>query len=96
MSKTVKVKSKHGMSVIEGAGHAVAIACTAGLWYPVYRARKHGLDRTTTTYLPQPPQPVTVSDGKLVQAGPDRNPDSSLPWYRQPTLGAALGLRRHP
>lgn len=36
-----KITSKHGMSVAEGAFHAMRIVCTCGLWYPVYRARKH-------------------------------------------------------
>jgi hypothetical protein len=48
----VKVRSKHGMSAAEGMVHAFMIVCTCGLWYPVYRARKHAADRTTTTYLP--------------------------------------------
>lgn len=43
-------KSRSGMSVLEGAFHALMIMCTMGLWYPVYRARKHAVDRTTTTY----------------------------------------------
>jgi len=46
-----KIKSKRGMSVIEGAFHALMIVCTCGLWYPVYRARKHAADRTTTTII---------------------------------------------
>lgn len=46
-----KIKSKHGMSVAEGAVHALLIFITCGLWYPVYRARKHSVDRTTTTVL---------------------------------------------
>lgn len=50
MNQTV-IKSKHGMSVIEGLFHGLMICCTVGLWYPVYRARKHAVDRTTTTYL---------------------------------------------
>ncbi len=46
-----KITSKRGMSVIEGAFHAFMIIRTAGLWYPVYRARKHAVDRTTTTII---------------------------------------------
>jgi len=49
---TTKIKSRHGMSVAEGTFWAFAIICTCGLAYPAYRARKHSLDRTTTTYLP--------------------------------------------
>lgn len=45
------IKSKHGMSAIEGLFHALMIVCTVGMWYPVYRLRKHSVDRTTTTYL---------------------------------------------
>lgn len=45
------IKSRHGMSVAEGTFHALMIIFTCGIWYPVYRARKHGVDRTTTTYL---------------------------------------------
>jgi hypothetical protein len=45
------IKSKHGMSVAEGVLHAFMTVCTCGLWYPVYRARKHAVDRTTTTIL---------------------------------------------
>lgn len=48
-----KIKSKHGMSVAEGSVHAFLIVFTFGLWYPVYRARKHSVDRTTTTYVPE-------------------------------------------
>ena len=51
MTKPATIKSKHGMSLAEGAVHFFMIMCTAGLWYPVYRARKHSVDRTTTTYL---------------------------------------------
>ena len=46
-----KIKSKHGMSVAEGLVHWTLIFCTCGLWYPVYRARKHSVDRTTTTVI---------------------------------------------
>ena len=46
-----KIVSKHGMSVLEGAFHGLMIMCTCGFWYPVYRARKHSVDRTTTTVL---------------------------------------------
>lgn len=45
------IKSRHGMSVAEGLFHALMIMCTCGVWYPVYRSRKHAVDRTTTTYL---------------------------------------------
>ncbi len=51
MSNGNVIKSKHGMSVIEGLFHAFMIMCTCGIWWPVYRARKHAVDRTTTTYL---------------------------------------------
>jgi len=47
-----KIKSKHGMSVIEGCCWAFAVVCSVGILYPAYRARKHSLDRTTTTRLP--------------------------------------------
>ena len=47
------IKSKHGMSAIEGMCWAFAIICSCGLAYPAYRARKHSVDRTTTTYLGQ-------------------------------------------
>lgn len=43
-------KSKSGMSVIEGWCWAFAVTCSVGMLYPAYRARKHSLDRTTTTY----------------------------------------------
>ena len=39
------------MSVMEGAFHWFMIICTCGMWYPVYRARKHNADRTTKTHL---------------------------------------------
>ncbi len=48
---TTKIKSKHGMTVAEGTFWFFASICTLGLAYPAYRARKHNLDRTTTTYL---------------------------------------------
>jgi hypothetical protein len=48
---TQKITSKSGMSVAEGAFHAFMIICTCGLWYPVYRAWKHAVDRTTTTII---------------------------------------------
>jgi hypothetical protein len=51
MSHGNVIKSKHGMSVAEGLFHAFMVICTCGFWYPVYRARKHAVDRTTTTYL---------------------------------------------
>jgi hypothetical protein len=51
MGKQQVIKSKHGMSAAEGMVHAVLIVCTAGLWLPVFLARKHAVDRTTTTYL---------------------------------------------
>jgi len=47
-----KVKSRTGISGAEGLVHGLLIMFTCGLWYPVYRARKHALDRTTTTCLP--------------------------------------------
>lgn len=53
MSKQVVYKSKHGMSVAEGAFHLTMVVATCGLWYPVYRARKHSVDRTLTTYQPE-------------------------------------------
>ena len=46
-----KVTSKSGMSVTEGSFHWVMIVFTCGLWYPVYRLRKHAADRTTTTTI---------------------------------------------
>jgi cbb3-type cytochrome oxidase subunit 3 len=46
-----KITSRRGMSVAEGAFHAFMIICTCGVWYPVYRARKHQADRTTVTVL---------------------------------------------
>lgn len=48
----MKVRAKTGMSAAEGAVHAFLIVGTCGLWYPVYRLRKHAADRTTVTYLP--------------------------------------------
>jgi hypothetical protein len=51
MSQSTKIKSRSGMSVAEGAVWAVLIVCTCGFAYPLYRARKHSVDRTTTTYL---------------------------------------------
>ncbi len=45
------IKSTHGMSVAEGTVWAIVIVCTCGLAYPAYRARKHKLDRTTTTRI---------------------------------------------
>jgi hypothetical protein len=50
-SGPVKITSKRGMSAAEGMMHGLMIMFTCGLWYPVYRARKHAADRTTTTYL---------------------------------------------
>jgi len=50
MSHAVAFKSKRGMSVIEGTVHIIMTICTCGLWYPVYRMRKHSVNRTTTTY----------------------------------------------
>lgn len=47
-----KIKSKHGMSVAEGTCWFFLNLCTIGLTYPAYRARKHKLDRVTTTYIP--------------------------------------------
>ena len=44
-----KIVSKSGMGAGEGAFHAFMIICTCGLWYPVYRMRKHAADRTTVT-----------------------------------------------
>jgi hypothetical protein len=38
------------MSVAEGLFHWTMIVGTCGIWYPVYRARKHQADRTTRTY----------------------------------------------
>ena len=46
-----KITSKSGMSVAETLAHWTAVLCTCGLWYPVYRARKHAADRTTTTII---------------------------------------------
>jgi hypothetical protein len=46
-----KIVSKRGMSVAEGTVHWVMIIFTCGLWYPVYRARKHQAGRTTTTIV---------------------------------------------
>jgi len=48
---TRKVVSKSGMSVAEGSFHWLMIICTCGFWYPIYRARKHAADRTTTTLI---------------------------------------------
>jgi len=48
---TQKIKSKHGMSVAEGTFWFFACICTVGVAYPFYRARKHKLDRTTTTVI---------------------------------------------
>jgi hypothetical protein len=45
------ITSKHGMSAVEGMFHWTMIVCTVGIWYPVYRARKHAADRTTRTYI---------------------------------------------
>lgn len=42
-------KTKHGMSAIEGSIHWFLIIGTCGMWYPVYRLRKHSVDRTFTT-----------------------------------------------
>ena len=47
-----RVTSKSGMSLAEGAFHAFMIMATCGLWWPVYRARKHAADRTKTTIIP--------------------------------------------
>ena len=47
------IKSRHGMSVIEGLFHALMIVCTVGMWYPVYRLRKTP---------PTEPRPPTCSD----------------------------------
>lgn len=38
-----------GMSVLEGTFWFFAVVCSCGLLYPVYRARKHKLDRTFRT-----------------------------------------------
>ena len=48
---TRKIVSTRGMSVAEGSLWAFAILCTCGLAWPFYRARKHKLDRTTTTVI---------------------------------------------
>lgn len=45
------IKSTSGMSVGEILVHWTMIICTFGMWYPVYRARKHKADRTTTTVI---------------------------------------------
>ena len=45
------IKSRHGMSVIEGTFWFFACIFTLGLAYPAYRARKHKLDRTTVTHI---------------------------------------------
>ena len=51
MSGRAIAKTKHGMSVAEGAlWWLLLIPMSAGLLYPFYRARKHSLDRTYTTY----------------------------------------------
>lgn len=50
MTRPMVYESKSGMSAVEGLVHALMIVCTCGLWYPLYRARKHAADRTTTTY----------------------------------------------
>lgn len=34
----------------EKVTHAVLIMFTCGCWYPVYRARKHRIERVTTVY----------------------------------------------
>ena len=46
-----KVVSKTGMSVAELSVHWTLIVFTCGMWYPVYRARKHAADRTTITEI---------------------------------------------
>jgi hypothetical protein len=52
MSKQPAVaRTRSGMSVAEGTFHGLMIVCTMGLWYPIYRARKHQADRTSTTRL---------------------------------------------
>jgi len=49
MPRTIKTTT--GMSAAEGALHGFMILMTCGLWYPVYRLRKHQLDRTSKTVI---------------------------------------------
>lgn len=42
---------KQHMHQVESAFHALMIMCTCGFWYPVYRARKKKIERTTNIYV---------------------------------------------
>lgn len=46
-----KITSTSGMSIGEGLAWWVMIICTCGLAWPLYRARRHKLNRTTTTVI---------------------------------------------
>lgn len=45
------IVTKRGMGAVEGGFHVFMCVMTCGLWYPVYRLRKHQADRTSTTTL---------------------------------------------
>lgn len=48
---TKEIVSTSGMSVAEGTFWFFAVLCSCGFLYPMYRARKHKLDRITRTRI---------------------------------------------
>jgi len=49
MAKTITTTT--GMSVGEGLVWVFLVTVSCGILYPVYRARKHKLNRTSTTFI---------------------------------------------
>lgn len=50
MEKYIGKEVEQEMRAGEAILHAFAIACTLGLWYPFYRARRRQIHRTSKFY----------------------------------------------
>lgn len=50
MAKLVGREVQQHMSAGETCFHALAIFCTLGMWYPIYRSRKRRIERVTNIY----------------------------------------------
>ena len=50
MEKMVGREVQQHMGATETCLHALAIFCTFGIWYPIYRSRKRRIERTTNIY----------------------------------------------
>jgi hypothetical protein len=51
MHNQVGAAEQRHMGMIETSLHMLAMVCTIGLWYPVYKHRKNKLSRTTRFYV---------------------------------------------